>query len=436
MTPAARTEAAIGLLDQILSATKEPADRLVAGWFRQRRYAGAKDRAYIQNVVWSVLRRRAELEWALGHVDVGDANARALVAVALVKDENLDDDALGQRFSGGEHAPAPLTAAEQFAVTALRANCDELIVAAPDWVRGNYPPLLDEPIREVFGDYAAAEMAALATRAPVDLRVNTLKGDRDAAVAALAKEGIAAQPTPLSPVGLRLDARANVAGSSAYRDGLIEVQDEGSQLVALLAGAKPGETAIDWCAGGGGKTLALAAQMRNQGRLIAFDIASQRLEAAQHRMARAGASIVEAHPMHDIAQVLGGLGQGADRVLVDAPCSGSGAWRRNPAAKWRTTLAGIQDYARQQEAILAAAAQAVRPGGALVYVTCSVFRSENHAQVDAFLAGHRDFKLGSVAERWREVISDNPPSEMPLLLLTPLENNTDGFFIAALERKQ
>ena len=431
MTPAARTEAAIGLLDQILSHAQEPADRLVAGWFRQRRYAGAKDRAYIQNVVYSVLRSRAELEWALGHVDVGDAGARDLVAAALVKDESLDDAALAERFTGAEHAPAPLTDKERATIAALRAPIEE----PPDWVRGNYPPLLDDPIREVFGDDAAMELAALSQRAPVDLRVNTLRGDRDAAVAALAREGIAAQPTPLSPVGLRLDARANVAGSSAFRDGLVEVQDEGSQLMALLVGAQPGESAIDWCAGGGGKTLALAAQMHNQGRLIAFDVASQRLEAAEHRVARSGATIIETHPMRDAAAVLGGLGQGADRVLVDAPCSGSGAWRRNPAAKWRTTPATIADYADRQQAILAAAAQAVRPGGSLVYVTCSLFRPENQGQIDGFLASHRDFKLGSVANRWREVISDNPPSEMPLLLLTPLENNTDGFFIAILERK-
>ena len=431
MTPAARTEAAIGLLDQILSNTSEPADRLVAGWFRQRRYAGAKDRAYIQNVVYSVLRRRAELEWALGHVDVGDAGPRDLVTAALVKDESLDDAALVERFTGAEHAPAPLTDAERAAVAALRAHADE----PPDWVRGNYPPLLDDPIREVFGDDAATELAALSQRAPVDLRVNTLRGDRDAAVAALAGEGIAAQPTPLSPVGLRLDARANIAGSSAFRDGLVEVQDEGSQLMALLVGAQPNETVIDWCAGGGGKTLALAAQMQNQGRLIAFDVASQRLEAAEHRIARSRARIIETHPMHDAAVVLGQLGQGADRVLVDAPCSGSGAWRRNPAAKWRTTPATIADYADRQQAILAAAAQAVRPGGSLVYVTCSLFRPENQAQVDGFLASHRDFKLGSVAHHWRAAINDTPPSEMPLLLLTPLENNTDGFFIAILDRK-
>ncbi len=436
MTPAARTEAAIGLLDQILSdaeGTKgQAADRLVAHWFRQRRYAGAKDRAYIQNVVYSVLRRRAELEWALGHVDVGDAGPRDLVTAALVKDESLDDAALAERFTGTEHAPAPLTDKERAVVARLRAPAEE----PPDWVRGNYPPLLDDPIREVFGDDAAIELAALSQRAPVDLRVNTLRGDRDAAVAALAREGIAAQPTPLSPVGLRLDARANIAGSSAFRDGLVEVQDEGSQLMALLVGAQPGETVIDWCAGGGGKSLALAAQMQNQGRLIAFDVASQRLDAAEHRVARSGATIIETHPMHDAATVLAGLGQGADRVLVDAPCSGSGAWRRNPAAKWRTTPATIADYADRQQAILAAAAQAVRPGGSLVYVTCSLFRPENHAQVDGFLASHRDFKLGSVANRWREVIGDKPPSEMPLLLLTPFENNTDGFFIAILERKQ
>ncbi|MBM3507738.1 MAG: RsmB/NOP family class I SAM-dependent RNA methyltransferase [Alphaproteobacteria bacterium] len=431
MTPAARTESAIGLLDQILSQPREPADRVVAGWFRQRRYAGAKDRAYIQNLVWSVLRRRGALEWSLGHADVGEASARSLVLASLVAEEGLDDAALADRFSGAEHAPPPLTDTDRAAVAAVRAVGD----GAPDWALGNYPPLLDEPLREVFGDDAAAETAALAERAPADLRVNTLKADRDAAIAALAREGITAQPTPLSPVGLRLDARANVAGSNAFRDGLVEVQDEGSQLVALLVGARPGETVIDWCAGGGGKTLALAAQMQNEGRLIAFDVAETRLEAASHRIARAGVTIIETRPMHEAATVLGSIGEGADRVLVDAPCSGSGAWRRNPAAKWRTTPATIAGHAGQQQAILASAAGAVRPGGSLVYVTCSLFRAENQNQVDGFLAAHRNFRLGSVAARWREVIGPDPPSEMPLLLLTPLENNTDGFFIAILYRK-
>jgi 16S rRNA (cytosine967-C5)-methyltransferase len=425
MTPAARTESAIGLLEQILSHPATPADRLVAGWFRQRRYAGAKDRAYITNLVYAVLRRRAELEWALGAADIGNATSRELTMAALAIDEQLAEGEVAERFSGTDHGPAALTAEERAKLAALRRD----FPAAPDWVRANYPPSLDAAFREVFGDDVAIEIPALAQRAPVDLRVNTLRATREQAIAALADEGIAAQATPLSPVGLRLEGRANIAGTNAFRDGLVEVQDEGSQLIAVLLGAQPGETVIDWCAGGGGKTLAIAAAMRNQGRLLAFDLSSDRLEAAQHRIDRAGVRIIATHPVDRAPAVV------ADRVLVDAPCSGSGAWRRNPAAKWRTSPDTVADYAARQTAILDAAANAVRPGGVLLYATCSLFRAENHEQVDAFLQRRRDFRLESIATQWRRVIDDNPPSEMPLLLLTPFENNTDGFFLALFERR-
>lgn len=425
MTPSARTEAAIGLLEQILSLPDTPADRLVSGWFRTRRYAGAKDRAYITNLVYTVLRRRAELEWALGHDDVGAASPRELTAAALALDEQLSGTDVAARFSGATHAPAVLTAAEQGRVSGLRRD----FAGAPDWVRANYPPSLDAAFREVFGDDVAVEVAALAGRAPVDLRVNTLRATRDEAIAALAEDGINAQTTPLSPVGLRLDARANVAGSQAFRDGLVEVQDEGSQLIALLLGAQPGETVIDWCAGGGGKTLGIAAAMQNKGRILACDVSAERLEAAQHRIERAGARIVTTHLLEGAPPVI------ADRVLVDAPCSGSGAWRRSPAAKWRTSPERIAAFAERQAAVLMEAARAVRPGGVLLYATCSLFRAENHEQVDAFVRRHRDFRLGSIATQWRSLIGDNPPSETPLLLLTPFENNTDGFFMALFERK-
>ena len=192
---------------------------------------------------------------------------------------------------------------------------------------------------------------------------------------------------------------------------------------------------MDWCAGGGGKTLALAAGMDNQGRILAFDTSADRLESAAHRIARAGVSIIETRTLRESQALIAGLKDSVDCVLVDAPCSGSGTWRRNPAAKWRTTPDTIAEYAARQREILNAAAEVVRPGGSLVYATCSLFRAENHAQVDAFLQSHRDFRLGSVPTRWRQFISDDPPSEMPLLLLTPLENKTDGFFIAVFERK-
>ncbi len=419
MTPPARVEAAIELLTEIMAAPGIAADQIVAAWFRRRRYAGAKDRRWITEITWTVLRRRGELQWATGSWPA-TPQARSLVLAALAL--QADAEAL---FGSDPHGPAPLTDAELSLIRKGPAS----FASAPDWARGNYPAGLDPELRESLGTRLVAEMEAFTERSPLDLRVNTLKATRTEAQAALAGEGIETEATPLSPIGLRVSGRANVSETVAFRDGLVEVQDEGSQIAALMVGAMPGETVMDYCAGGGGKALTLAAAMANRGRVIATDTHPGRLQAARERVQRAGAGIVELRG--DPAT----LSDPADRVLVDAPCTGSGTWRRNPATKWTTTPADIAAKAAEQTAILEQAARLVRPGGRLVYATCSLFAAENGAQVGRFLGAHSAFQEVAPKQAWREagLPGEAPPAPVGVQL-TPLRHRTDGFFVAVLER--
>jgi 16S rRNA (cytosine967-C5)-methyltransferase len=278
--------------------------------------------------------------------------------------------------------------------------------------------------------------------APLDLRVNRLKTDRESAQRALAAEQVIAEPTPWSPLGLRLKHRAPLAGTAAFKEGLIEVQDEGSQLAALLADARPGMRIVDFCAGAGGKTLALAAQMQNRGKLVACDVAGWRLERAGRRLRRAGISNVERRALANERDpwvkrhAANSKGGGFDRVLVDAPCLGIGSWRRNPDGKWRATPKDLAELALRQRDILLSAARLVRPGGRLVYVTCSLLREENEAQAEGFLATSPDFALYPAARAWAETLGGRSPGGDDYLRLTPARHGTDGFFVAIFERRR
>jgi 16S rRNA (cytosine967-C5)-methyltransferase len=279
--------------------------------------------------------------------------------------------------------------------------------------------------------------------------VNSLKADRPAAKAALAAEGIEAAETPLSPLGLRLKSRAPLSGTEAFKQGLIEPQDEGSQLAALLVDARPGQRVVDFCAGAGGKSLALAAQMANKGRLVACDTSEARLKRAAQRLKRAGAFIVERRPLSSerdkwvkrAASAKGGKGSLFDRVLVDAPCTGTGTWRRNPDQKWRTAERDLFRLMETQGAILESAARLVVPGGRLVYVTCSWLREENEAQIERLLNERPDFFAYPIRDVWDETVGALGGGDCPAadgatnLRLTPLEQGVDGFFVAVLGRK-
>ena len=427
MTPGARLQSAIEILDDIFLSGR-PADRIVENWSRSNRYAGSKDRAAISELVYTVLRRRAELAAATGHEE-----ARLLAFAAQVLLNGEDVSALAD---GSRHAPAPLTEEESAAIEAASLPDS----GAPPWIRLNYPEWLHPEFEVAFGAALEREMAALMDRAPTDLRVNTLKSDRETALKVLAEEGLAAGPCPWSPRGIRLASRGNLPGLALYRSGAIEIQDEGSQLACLLTAAASGEQVVDLCAGGGGKSLALAAMMENKGQIYACDTDGRRLAQLLPRAERAGIRNLQTKvlgPWHpgppdpDLA----GLAGRADCVLVDAPCSGTGAWRRSPDARWRLGPDDLASYRAAQEEVLGRAAALVRPGGRIVYVTCSLLPSENERQIEAFLAGHPDFAAVPWAAVWPQDILPPPAPPGTGLRLSPASTGTDGFFVAVLRRE-
>ncbi|HYM32242.1 MAG TPA: RsmB/NOP family class I SAM-dependent RNA methyltransferase [Candidatus Cybelea sp.] len=428
MTPAARVALAVELLERIEAGGV--ADRETANFFRSRRFAGSKDRAAVSHQVYAVLRRRAELMWRLRGANL-PVDARRLVLAELASTGDQDPAGVRALFDGSRFGPAALDASEQAAIPALQAPMS----GTPDWVQGAYPEWLDAALRERFGGDVIAEMHALTARAPVDLRVNRLKGTRDDALEALAMSHIDATATPLSPVGVRLAGRAELAKQSVFTGGLVEPQDEGSQIVALLVAAKPKMQVVDLCAGAGGKTLALAAEMQNRGQIYACDIEERRLRRVEPRLQRAGVRNVQTHVLRDgddplLTELVGK----ADRVLIDAPCSGIGTWRRQPDARWRLTPDDLTRDRHAQAALLDRAAPLLRPGGQLVYATCSLLPSENEDQVQRFLSRQPSFVLRPASEVWRETLQTEPPGDSPYLRLTPLRHGTDGFFAAVLRQ--
>ncbi len=430
MTPGARLSAAIEVLTDI-EDRRRPAGDALKDWGLAHRFAGSGDRAAIGGLVFDALRRRSSAAWLMGA-----STPRAILFGALRLERGLSADSIARLADGGRHAPPPPDRAEAAALAAPALRDD-----APAYVRGDYPEWLDPYFVAVFGDERAEEGAALSRRAPVDLRVNTLKGDRDAALEALAH--LAPVPTPWSPAGLRIALTADaksppLQAEPAYIDGLIEIQDEGSQLAALLSGARTGETAVDLCAGGGGKTLALAALMGNAGRILATDTDIRRLAPIHARIARAGATIAEVRAPRGKAELLGDVRGAADLVLIDAPCTGVGAWRRNPDAKWRVRPGALEQRIKAQDAALERAARLVMPGGRIAYVTCSVLDEENGARVRAFADRHPEFAVVPAAEMIAALGADATRFEAAVrvsaegLLMTPRRTGTDGFFVSVL----
>ncbi len=426
MTPAARLQASIELFEAMASDPR-PADQAVADYLRGRRYIGAKDRRALTQMVYDRMRRLARLDWWLQRVGLPlDPRSRALADLALVDGKDLVG--LQAIFTGGRFAPAALSKTEVVKLRGLKGvkleHSDQ-----PAEVRGECPQWL---LSRLPGE-ASGLLAALARPAPLDLRVNALKASREEAKAALAAEGIESQETPLSPLGLRVAGRRNIAATEAFQSGLVERQDEGSQLAALLVDAKPGERVVDFCAGAGGKTLALAAAMANKGNLLAFDVSKARLDRAGQRLRRAGAFNVTRRALSDHRDPWVKRHKGSvDRVLVDAPCSGLGAWRRNPDARWRTSTEELERLVALQGEILASAARLPRPGGRLVYVTCSLLPEENEAQVAALLDAREDFVQQDIATLLP--LAAQAVDRKGGLTLRPDREGTDGFYVAVLQR--
>jgi 16S rRNA (cytosine967-C5)-methyltransferase len=433
MIPAARLSAAIELIGTI-DAERVPAAKALKEWGTAHRYAGSGDRAAIAGLVWDVLRRRASSAWLMD-----DDTPRARVLGMLRLERKLDADSIAALCDGSRFAPEPLADSERKAL-ASRSLDD-----APAPIAGDYPDWLDGYLTAVFGDERVAEATAMASRAPLDLRVNTLKAKREKILRALAHLG--ATETPWSPIGLRIElgADARNPGIHAEEDfikGAVEVQDEGSQLAALFSAAKPGEQVIDLCAGAGGKTLALAAMMQGKGRLIATDHDKRQLAPIHERLSRAGVHNAEVRTPKGPDDTLTDIHASADLVVIDAPCTGTGTWRRNPDAKWRMRPGALEVRLKDQIEVLDRASGLVKPGGRIAYITCSVLAPENNDQIRAFVARHPDFAvippsqtmtvLWDKADDFAAATLQSPEG----LLMTPRRTGTDGFFVSVLARQK
>jgi 16S rRNA (cytosine967-C5)-methyltransferase len=430
MTPGARIAAAVEILADV-ETRHRPAAEALKDWGTSHRFAGSGDRAAIGNIVYDALRRRRSIAWAMAS---DTPRALALGAVAFCWGEK--PEAIAELLKA-PHAPEPLSENEAARLSAPN------FTAAPDAVRADVPDWLAPSLARGLGDDWIAEAHVLAERPPFDIRVNRLKADRPKVMRALPKHGVA--ETPFSPDGLRVPPTTRdgrhpaLQAEPAFGKGWFEVQDEGSQIAALCTGARPGEQVLDLCAGGGGKTLALAAAMDNKGQVHATDTDKHRLAPIFDRLRRAGTRNVQVIPAGTDIPFAGKM----DRVLIDAPCSGSGTWRRHPDAKWRLTEAALERRRDEQRALLRQAAGFVRPGGLLIYVTCSLLPEENEDQVTAFVGENPDFALRPAAEIVAGAgLDDEAAAKLVAaatspcgLLLTPGRTGTDGFFIAALRRK-
>ncbi len=396
---------------------EHPADAVVSRYFREHRELGHADRGFVAETVFAVLRRKRSLEARCG----GEAKPRRLLLAALACFGGWSQKSLEPvlKASEVEWLGAAKAVREAELPAAVRCNL-------PDWLYG--------ALVAQYGEAETAELAAALNQpAPLDLRVNTLKADRDGLLAALAADGIGARPGALSPLAIRLDGKPALAKHPRFLDGSFEVQDEGSQLLGLLLAPRRGEMVVDFCAGAGGKTLLLGSLMKNTGRLYAFDVSDKRLANLKPRLARSGLSNV--HPArieHERDAKIKRLAGKADRVLVDAPCSGLGTLRRNPDLKWRQGESAVAELVAKQGAILAAAATLPRPGGRLVYATCSLLAAENDGVVDAFLAAHPDYRIVSAGETLEKQGVALPGERLRLL---PHRHGSDGFFAVILEKQ-
>jgi len=435
MTPGARIQTSIDLFCKADASTM-PFDFIVGGFFRGKRYVGSKDRRSISERIFGGLRRRARQDWWIDQnvslPESGEERTRARLIADLILVDGESADSVNTLFSGGRHCPTELSDKERQLAAALNGNALDH-PDMPSWVSLEYPEWLHDSLDSVWGDRLVSQMNAMNESAPLDLRVNTLKTDRDSARQALLAEGIEANDTPISPLGLRVHRRLRLGGIEPFRKGFIEVQDEGSQLVSLLADVEPGMTVVDYCAGGGGKTLALGAAMQNKGNLFACDISSKRLGRLGDRTKRAGLTGIRTIDLSS-DNVNKQLPKHADRVLLDVPCSGTGTWRRNPDAKWRLDAKMLERHTERQSAILEQAAPMVKPGGRMVYITCSVLPEENEHQVDSFLDRNQGYAAVPIAGIWNEKLGASCPTNSDYLRLTPADHQTDGFFCAVLER--
>ncbi len=429
MTPAARLAAAIEIFANLESERRPAADALKS-WGLAHRFAGSGDRSAIAGLVYDALRRRASSAYLMGA-----ETPRAVLLGMLKRERGLDTEAISKLADGSGYGPPALSDDER-----QRLDTADM-TAASAYVAGDYPEWLEPHFTRAFGDARAEEGAALSSRAPLDLRVNTLKADRDKAAAMLSD--LQPEIARWSPWGLRVRIAADakspaVHAEPAFIKGMVELQDEGSQLAALFSGAKPGEQVVDLCAGAGGKTLALAAMMENKGQIFATDDDKRRLAPIHDRLKRSGARNVQVRTPKSVGGEIADLAGRCDLVLIDAPCTGTGAWRRNPDAKWRMRPGALEQRQKEQAEILDRAVPLLKAAGRIAYVTCSVLDEENGAQVRAFLTRHAEFsvqpatEVANVLGERAFMFAKAARLTNEGILMTPCTTETDGFFVSVL----
>jgi len=426
-----RLQAAIEVLDDVL-LKRTPVNMALRDWGKANRYAGSKDRSAVGNFVHDALRQKSSIAFRMD-----SESSRALIFGAACFMSGQTPMTLARDMEGDKYSPG-IPTPEEIKKLEGAISLDN----APDWVKADVPEWLWPAFENNFGEHAVSEGQALTHRPPLDLRVNTLKSDLNSVFESVKDHG--AMPAPISPVGIRIPPikgqgrHPNLQIEPGFQMGEFEIQDEGSQIVSLLVNAQPGETVLDYCAGGGGKSLALAAEMQDQGAIHAFDIDKRRLAPLYQRAQRAGASMVNIcqPPDTSLSELRGKM----DRVLIDSPCTGVGTWRRKPDAKWRLTEDSLTKRMNEQKKVLTRAKDYVRPGGYLIYVTCSMLGEENEGPVYTFLDDNEDFTLLSAGEVWEDRLGVSAPKPWSedgcTLTLTPAATQTDGFFFAVMEKTQ
>lgn len=432
MTPSARLAAILEILEQI-ETTPRPADAIVSGYFRARRYIGSKDRGAISANLYGLLRHHARLNWWLEKSGLAPSpRGRFLTYLRLV--EKMTAKEIQGLCDGNKFSPPLLEKDEIKYLEKLQGHTLEH-PSMPEAVTAECPDWASESLKARFGKRFVTELKSLLQPAPLDLRVNPLKITREEAYQNLQKLGLKVDLSPYSPFGLRVLERPSLSNIALLKDGAIEIQDEGSQLVALLVDPKPGERVVDFCAGAGGKTLALSAQMQNKGRITACDVLENRLKRSGERFRRAGLHNIEIKPLSSERDPWVKRHKASfDRVLVDAPCSGTGTWRRNPDSRWRSLGPGLEALLPLQASILESASRLVKEGGRLVYATCSLLPEENEKQIERFLDNNPAFEIVPVQKVTTNL--PNLPQTGDFLSLSPAAHNTDGFFAAVMERKK
>jgi 16S rRNA (cytosine967-C5)-methyltransferase len=423
-----RLQGAIEVLADI-EARKRPVADALKDWGLAHRFAGSGDRAAIGNIVYDALRMRLSHAWLMN-----DDRPAALAHAVLFRQWGMTPDTLAAELEGDRFAP------EVPGEAAMAAFASRSLADAPLHVQGDIPEWVEPSLVHSFGDEWLGEAKALAERPTLDLRANVLKSSREKAVKALDRAG--AVPSHIARYGMRIAAGEgpsrlpNVTAELSFQKGWFEVQDEGSQIVADLVLPREGEQVLDYCAGGGGKTLAMSAAMDNKGQIHAYDTDRKRLAPIIERLKRAGTRNVQ---VHDDKSALTALRDRCDKVLVDAPCTGTGTWRRRPDTKWRLTQKNLDERIGQQQEALAQAAQFVRGGGMLIYVTCSVLPEENEAQVNRFTADNPEFAIVEALSAWDALFGKDAPrprsSDGKTITLTPASTDTDGFFFCRMQRK-